>query len=91
LAIVEAMASSGAVVATATDGAREVIEDGISGKIVPIADPEALASAVVDLAEDAEERKRYGTAAQLRAREKFGFERMLEETEQVYRDALGAV
>jgi glycosyltransferase involved in cell wall biosynthesis len=90
LAIVEAMATGATVVATATDGAREIIEDGVSGKIVPLADPEAMAAAVVDLAEHAEERKRYGNAAQLQAREKFGLERMIEETEQVYLDALGA-
>lgn len=88
LAIAEAMASGTAVVATATGGASEIVEDGVSGKLVPIANPEAMMAAVVEFA-DAEERKRYGNAGQLRARENFGRDRMIEETDQVYRDLLG--
>ena len=91
LAIAEAMASGTPAVATATDGAQEIIEDGIDGRLVPIANPQALAAAVIDLAEHAEERKRCGDAAQLHARERFGLERMIAETERVYQDALGQV
>ncbi|MCA1635747.1 MAG: glycosyltransferase [Acidobacteria bacterium] len=43
IALVEAMASGLAVVATATDGAREIIEDGLTGSLVPVADPNSLA------------------------------------------------
>ena len=89
LAIVEAMASGTAVVATATDGAREVIDDGVNGILVPIGNPEAIAAAVADLLEKAEERKRLGSAAQSGARERFGLQRMILQTEQVYLDALG--
>jgi glycosyltransferase involved in cell wall biosynthesis len=88
LVIAEAMASGTVVVATATDGARELIKDGVNGKIVPIANPDAMMAAVVDLAKHPEERKRYEKVAAACAREKFGLERMIEETEQVYRDAL---
>jgi glycosyltransferase involved in cell wall biosynthesis len=91
LVIAEAMASGTVVVATATDGAQEIIEDGVDGKVVPIANPEAMTAAVVDLAEHAEERRRYGKVAAARAHEKFGLERMIEQTEQVYRDVLSRV
>jgi len=88
LAIVEAMASSVPVVATATEGAQETIEQGVNGRLVPIADSEAMAAAIIGLLENAEERRRLGQAAQARARKSFGLERMIAETEQVYREAL---
>ena len=85
LAIVEAMASGTAVVATATDGAREVVEDGATGLLVPPRDPSALASAVVTLLRDAPLRARLVEAAQRCARERWSLERMVAETEQVYK------
>jgi len=88
LAMVEAMASGTAVVATATEGACEIIEDGTAGRLVPVGDANAIADAVVDLLRRTDERKRMGAAGQSRARAKFGCERMIAETEQVYRDAL---
>lgn len=89
LAIVEAMASGTAVVATATEGASEILEDGVSGRLVPVGASEAIANAVVHLLSNSDERKSMGNAAQRRARENFGLERMIAETEQVYREALG--
>lgn len=43
LVILEAMASGTPVVATATNGAREIIEDGRTGFLCPIGDPRVLA------------------------------------------------
>ena len=84
LAIVEAMAAGAPVVATATDGAREVIADGESGLLVPSRDPAALASAVLRLLRDEGLRSRLAEAAGLRARERWSLERMVAETERVY-------
>jgi len=89
LAIVEAMASGTAVVATATDGAREVITDGVNGLLVPIGDSGAMAEAMIDLLGNSERRTRLASAAQQNVREHFTLGRMIAETEQVYRDALG--
>jgi L-malate glycosyltransferase len=88
LAIVEAMASGTAVVATATDGAREIIDDGINGRIVPIGNAEAMAAVVIELLENEDVRKKLGNAGQSRAHDQFSVERMIAETEQVYWDAL---
>ncbi len=52
LSILESMAASKPVIATATAGAREIIEDGITGLIVPIGNPTALANAILRLVED---------------------------------------
>src|SRR4029453_6742616 len=46
LALFEAMAAAKAIVSTAVDGCREVLEDGVTGLLVPPADAPALADAV---------------------------------------------
>ncbi len=43
LALFEAMAAARAIVSTAVDGCREILEDGSNGLLVPPADAEALA------------------------------------------------
>jgi glycosyltransferase involved in cell wall biosynthesis len=88
LAMVEAMASGTPVVATATEGAREIVEDGASGLIVPIGDVEALAAAIARMLEDPRERARMGTRAGVAARERFSLEQMVKATENLYREAL---
>ncbi len=46
LALFEAMASGKAIVSTAVDGCREVLEEGVTGLLVPPADPRALGAAI---------------------------------------------
>lgn len=61
----EAMAVGTPVVASRVDGLPEVVDDGVSGRLTPPGDPEALAAAVLDvLAHRAE----MGAAARERAR-----------------------
>ena len=88
LAIVEAMAAGLPVVASASEGAREIIEDGATGKLVPVDDPEALAQAIENLLDDPLERARLGRNALLAARERYSLARMASDTEQVYREVL---
>jgi glycosyltransferase involved in cell wall biosynthesis len=88
LTIAEAMASGLAVVATATEGAREIIEHGVTGMLVPVGDVESLASVIVELLEDANERRRIGARARETARERFSLDRMVEATERIYLEAL---
>jgi L-malate glycosyltransferase len=89
LALVEAMACGVPVVATATEGAREVVSDGLTGSIVPIGDVRALAAAISSLLEDDARRRELGARARDSARARFGLERMVEATERVYAEALG--
>ena len=84
LAIVEAMAAGLPVVATATEGAREIIEREDEGVLVAIGDIEALASSLLRLLENSHERARIGQLAQTSARARFSLERMVDATEQVY-------
>jgi glycosyltransferase involved in cell wall biosynthesis len=88
LAIVEAMAAGLPVVATASEGASEIIEDGVTGKLAPPNDPEALAQAINDLLDDPDECARLGQNARLAARERYSLEQMTTATERVYYEAL---
>jgi glycosyltransferase involved in cell wall biosynthesis len=60
--IAEAMAFGRAVVATDTDGARDLIQDGETGFIVPIQDVEALAGKISYLLSNPEVARRIGEA-----------------------------
>jgi len=53
LALFEAMAAGKAIVSTAVDGCREVLEDGVTGLLVPPRDPAALAKALGRVLDDA--------------------------------------
>jgi glycosyltransferase involved in cell wall biosynthesis len=88
LAIVEAMAAGLPIVAAASEGAMEIIEDGHSGRLVPVGDPEALAQAITDLLDDPLECSRLGRNARLVARERYSLARMAIDTERVYREVL---
>ena len=88
MAMVEALACGVPVVATATDGAREIIEDGADGLLVPLGDVEALAAAVVSLLGDDARRRAFGERALASARERFDIARAVEATERVYAEAL---
>ena len=88
LAIVEAMAAGLPVIATASEGALEIIEDGHNGKLVPTSNPESLARVINDLLDNPHERSRLGCNAQIAARERFSLQRMTTDTERVYREVL---
>lgn len=88
LALVEAMACGVAVVATATEGAREIIEDGVTGTLVPVGDVGALAGGVSDLLRNPVRRALRGSTARAVARERRGLGRMVGETLRVYEEAL---
>jgi glycosyltransferase involved in cell wall biosynthesis len=90
LSIVEAMAAGVPVVATASEGAREIVDDNETGRLVPIGESEVIAATVLDLLEDESERKRLAENARVAAGERFSLERMVEQTEQVYREVQGA-
>ena len=90
LTIVEAMASGTPVVATATAGAREIIEDGETGLLVPVRDGAALVYAITKLLEDVQEQTRLGARASRVARERFSLDRMVDQTERIYREVLSA-
>jgi L-malate glycosyltransferase len=88
LVIVEAMASQVAIVATMTEGARSIIEDGVSGRLVAVGDVDALAASVCKLLANVDERRGLVAQALEVVRERFSVERMVADTERIYMEAL---
>lgn len=68
LVAVEAMLAERPVVASAVGGLKDVVEDGVTGLLVPRRDPAALAAALDALLDDPARRAEMGTAGLLRAR-----------------------
>jgi len=85
LAIAEAMASGAAIVATETEGAKEIIQPGETGLLVPVKDVDKLSGAVLALLDNKDRRVRLGRAAQQSVAKQFSVERMIDETEEIYR------
>jgi glycosyltransferase involved in cell wall biosynthesis len=71
--VLEAFASGVPVVATAVGGTPEVIEDGISGYLVPAGDGETMAERICQALDNAEELPDMGRRGRMCVQEKFGF------------------
>jgi glycosyltransferase involved in cell wall biosynthesis len=76
LVTVEAMAAGRPVVAYEGGAMTEIIENGVSGVIVPRGDVPALTAAVLDLLQDEEKARRIGRAARTRVEAEFTYQRM---------------
>ena len=87
-AAVEALACGRPVVATAVGGVPSVVEDGVTGLLVPPEDPQALARAILQLLEDETARRRMGEAGPQWVRERFSCQAMLDGIEHVYSQIL---
>lgn len=86
--IIEAMMARLPVVATHVGGVPELVEDGVTGFLVPPKDPRALAEAIQKLLDDPDLRNKMGRAGQEKALREFTLDRMLRETERVYEEVL---
>lgn len=85
LTAIEASAMARPVVATAVDGTPEVVLDGRTGRLVPPADPRALAGALCEVLRDPAAARRMGEAGRAWALARFTLERQVEATARVYR------
>lgn len=78
--LLDAMCFGRAIVATAAGGIPEAVEDGVSGRVVPVRDPPALARALLAVLADRGLREAMGRAGRARFVAHFTAERMVEET-----------
>jgi glycosyltransferase involved in cell wall biosynthesis len=83
--LVDAMAAGKACVATSVGGIPDVLEEGLTGYLVPPRNPQMLANRLIRLLKNEGLRERMGQAARQRARERFTVEKMVAETAAVYR------
>ena len=84
IALLEAMAMGKAIVATPTDGTKEVIEDGKNGVVIPFEQPQALADAIVRLNEDEALCKEYGRQARQVVAQRFNAQRVSDAVAAIY-------
>ena len=88
--VMEAMAMAKPVVATDVNGARELMQDGNTGFIVPPADPNALANAIGSLIDNPEKLSAFGNAGKERVTQHFTMQHMTDTLEAHLRSKLEA-
>ncbi len=84
LAAIESLAAGRPVIATAVDGTPEIVVDGKTGLLVPPGDPVPLAQAICRMLREPELRRSLGRAGRLCVQERFGQERQIERTQELY-------
>lgn len=88
IALLEAMAMGKAIVATPTDGTREVIVDEQNGLVIPYEQPKVLAEAIIRLNEDEALYKSCGRRARLVVTERFNAQRVSDAVSEIYHSIL---
>ncbi len=86
LAILEAMAAGKPVVATDVGGNREAVEPGITGLLVPPADPGALAEGILSLLRDPARAAAFGEAGRRSLERRFSLAEAVRANEDIYRN-----
>jgi len=80
----EALAYGIPAIATDCGGPGEIIEDGVSGRLVPVGDIKAMSEAIIQLAKDPQLRETYSKNGRKRFEEKFNLEEQAKKLEAVY-------
>jgi glycosyltransferase involved in cell wall biosynthesis len=84
--VLEAMGCGLPVIATRAPGTVDVVEDGVTGILTPLDDPEATAAAIVTLLDDPARARALGEAGRRRVAERFSLAGMLAAHEALYRE-----
>jgi glycosyltransferase involved in cell wall biosynthesis len=87
--LIEAMAYGVAPIVTDCGGSPELVQHGINGLVVPVADAGALAAAILTLHGDTALRARFGAAARERIGRDFRIEDTIAKTLALYRTLVG--
>ena len=89
--LLDAMSYGIPAIASRVGGIPDIIEDGVSGVLVPPADPESLANAIEKLARDPAYAARLAEAGRERLRTRFSWNAIIARWESVYQQARRAV
>ena len=84
--VVQALLMQVPAVAWDLDGTPEVVLDGQTGRLIPWGDTAAFADALVELAADADLRRRLGTAGRRHCLDRFDWRRMVAELDNLYHE-----
>lgn len=87
--VLEAMAVRLPVIATRVGGLPEIVEDGITGHLVPPRDPAALARVILEMLEDSPRCQAMGEAGRRRVERHFSRETFIKAHEKLYRELVG--
>jgi glycosyltransferase involved in cell wall biosynthesis len=90
MTLLEAMAAARPVVATRVGGNAEVVEDTVTGRLVPPSDPQAMAAAMASILDQPAAARAMGDAGRERAIHRFSLDAMVTAYQAVYEVALGA-
>ena len=88
ISALEAMSSAKPVVASHVGGLPYLVKDGETGSLVPPADPEALASAIIELISSPDRRRRMGEAARSRVLRELTWDHIARRTSEFYSQVL---
>jgi glycosyltransferase involved in cell wall biosynthesis len=91
MALLESMAAARPAVCTAVGGIPEMIEEGLTGHVVPREDPEALAEGLLRVLRDPRSARAMGRAARERLEREFSIERSIREAEAALEETAGRV
>jgi glycosyltransferase involved in cell wall biosynthesis len=89
ITLLEAMAASLPAVVSAVGAIPSMIDDGVSGVLIPRGDPAALDRALLAIAQEPEKTAAMGVAARRRVEKDFSVETALKNYEELYREMLG--
>lgn len=89
-ALIEAQAAGIPVISTPVGSVAEILEDGVTGHLVPLGDTQALGARMAELANDPARARAMGARGQARMRERFGVERLVSDMDQLYSRLLTA-
>jgi N-acetyl-alpha-D-glucosaminyl L-malate synthase BshA len=88
LSALEAMASEVPVVGTRCGGLEEVVQDGVSGRLLPVGAVDAMANAAIEILSDPGRQREMGRAGRAESESKFSAEKVLLMYESFYEEAL---
>ena len=83
-AVLEYMAAGLPIIASRVGGNSELVQDGVTGLLVPAENADALAGALLQLSRDPGRARQIGNNGQQFAVENFSFERLIREVDELY-------
>ena len=89
LSALEAMACEVPVVGTRCGGLEELVEDGATGRLLPVGAVDAMANATIEILSEPGKRQEMGRAGRAEAEEKYSIERIIPMYEAYYEEVLG--